>query len=497
LCTDIGFGSFIHCNLWATSETTGLSRDSNESCLIRGGEGLDGPLELAGGADILADKIASRTAVVCVIGLGYVGIPQAVASAQAGFNVLGVDIDDSRVEQINRGVCYVEDPYSQGLLSSLVSSGKIKAYSKLEEAVPKSDIVIICVPTPLKRNGEPDLSFLESTGRALANHLIEYKLVIVESTSYPGTTEEVFRPLVERGGKRATRDFGLVYSPERIDYGNSSFAIRNIPKVVGGVNAESAKLGEMFYGRILQAPIVKVSSPSVAEACKMLENVFRYVNIALVNELAVLHERLGVDFIEAVGAAATKPFGFLAHYPGPGVGGHCIPKDPFYLVYQARKAGLPMRMISVAESINSEMPRRTIERLMSTLNGRKTNSKNLTVALWGISYKGGVRDMRKSPSVELLKILKRLDIKIVIYDPLVERITVGSVEYASSSSILDSVEGADALVIVTNHLAFRDVDLSEVRVRMNVDPILFDTRNLREREECEKAGFTYLATGRP
>ena len=452
---------------------------------------------MAESASLLAHKISSKNATVCVIGLGYVGVPLAVASAQAGFNVLGVDVDHSKVEQINMGVCYVEDKYSEELLPDLVRSGKIKAYSKLSEAVPQVDIAIVCVPTPLQKDGDPDLSFLKSVAKSLAGQLTDYKLIIVESTSYPGTTEEVFRPLLEHGGKSAGKDFALVYSPERIDYGNASFGVRSIPKVVGGVDAESTRLGASFYSAILQAQVVVVSGPSVAEATKILENVFRYVNIALVNELAVLHEALGVDFIEAIDAAATKPFGFMAHYPGPGVGGHCIPKDPFYLVYKAKKAGFSLRMVSAAEVLNNGMPRHTVERLLKTVRKLKKNPRKLKVALWGLSYKGGVKDTRRSPSVDLLKIFQRSGVKVVTYDPFVERIKAGSVVYASASSILDSVEGADAVVIATNHVAFRQVDLSEVRAKMNPDPILFDTRNLRTRNECEDAGFTYLATGRP
>ncbi|HEX9197532.1 MAG TPA: nucleotide sugar dehydrogenase [Candidatus Bathyarchaeia archaeon] len=452
---------------------------------------------MAGSASLLADKISSKNATVCVIGLGYVGVPLAVASAQAGFNVLGVDVDQSKVEQINRGVCYVEDKYSEELLPDLVSSGKIKAYSKVSEAVPQADIAIVCVPTPLKKDGDPDLSFLKSVAKSLAGRLSDYKLIVVESTSYPGTTGEVFRPLLERGGKKAGTDFALVYSPERIDYGNASFGVKSIPKVVGGVDAESTRLGADFYGAILQAQVVAVSGPSVAEATKMLENVFRYVNIALVNELAVLHETLGVDFIEAIDAAATKPFGFIAHYPGPGVGGHCIPKDPFYLVYKARKAGFPLRMVSAAEVLNNGMPKHTVERLLKTLRKLKKNPRKVKVALWGLAYKGGVKDTRRSPSVDLLRIFQRFGVKAVVFDPYVETIRVGSVHYLSAGSVLDSVNGADAVVIATNHAEFRKVDLSEVKAKMNTNPILFDTRNLRTRKESEDAGFTYLATGRP
>jgi UDP-N-acetyl-D-glucosamine dehydrogenase len=452
---------------------------------------------MAADATALGDEISSKNATVCVIGLGYVGVPLAVASAQAGFNVLGVDVDASKVEQINRGVCYVEDKYSEELLPSLVRSGKIKAYTKLSEAVPQSDVAIVCVPTPLKKDKDPDLSFLKSVAKSLAGQLTDYKLIVVESTSYPGTTEDVFRPLLERGGKTAGKDFGLVYSPERIDYGNASFGVRNIPKVVGGVEEESTRLGAAFYSAILQAKVVAVSGPSVAEATKMLENVFRYVNIALVNELAMLHEKLGVDFVEAIDAAATKPFGFMAHYPGPGVGGHCIPKDPFYLVYKAKKAGFPLRMVSTAEALNNGMPKHTTDRLLKTFRKQKKNPRKVKVALWGLAYKAGVKDTRRSPSVDLLKIFQRLGVKVVVYDPFVETIKVGSVQYTSAGSILDSVKGADAVVIATDHSAFRGVDLSEVRAQMNPDPVLFDTRNLRTRKESEEAGFTYLATGRP
>jgi len=452
---------------------------------------------LADSASLLAEKITSKNATVCVVGLGYVGVPLTVASAQAGFSVLGVDVDESKVEQINRGVCYVEDKYSEDLLPGLVSSGKIKAYTKLSDAVPGSDIAIVCVPTPLKKDRDPDLSFLKSVAKNLSGQLNDYKLIIVESTSYPGTTEEVFRPLLEHAGKSAGKDFALVYSPERIDYGNASFGVRSIPKVVGGVDGESTKLGAAFYSAILQAKVVAVSSPSVAEATKMLENVFRYVNIALVNELAVLHERLGVDFVEAVDAAATKPFGFMAHYPGPGVGGHCIPKDPFYLVYKAKKAGFPLKMVSAAEVLNNGMPKHTVERLLKTFRRMRKNPRKVKVALWGLAYKGGVNDTRRSPSVDLLKIFQRSGVKVVAYDPFVETIKVGSVHYASAGSILDSVKGADAVLIATNHSAFRDVDLSEVKAQMKPDPLLFDTRNLRTRKESEEAGFTYLATGRP
>jgi UDP-N-acetyl-D-glucosamine dehydrogenase len=445
----------------------------------------------------LLDKIGSKKARVCVVGLGYVGVPLAVASAQAGFGVIGVDVEKEKVSMINKGICYVEDEYSEKHLPELVRAGSIGATESLADGATSSDVVIVCVPTPLDAKGEPDLSFLKSVAKDLSKNLSGFKLVIVESTSFPGTTTDIFQPLLERNGKRHGRDFALVYSPERIDYGNAKFGVRNIPKVVGGINDESTQLGAEFYKAILDAPVVAVGSPSVAEATKMLENIFRYVNIALVNELAVLHETLGVDFIEAINAAATKPFGFMPHYPGPGVGGHCIPKDPFYLVFKAKQAGFALRLVSASKAVNKMMPIHTVERLGRALKARKRSLPNATVVVWGLAYKGEVKDTRRSPSLELLKLLKQSRAKIRVFDPYVPRVMAAGKAYESSSSEIESVRGADALIIATAHNAFRTVDLSKVRKPMNDNPILYDTRNLRTRKECEEAGFTYLATGRP
>jgi UDP-N-acetyl-D-glucosamine dehydrogenase len=445
----------------------------------------------------LLHKMRSKKATVCVVGLGYVGVPLAVASAQAGFAVIGVDVEKEKVSMINKGICYVEDAYSEKHLPELVRAGLISATENLSEGATSSDIVIVCVPTPLDAKGEPDLSFLKTVAKDLSRNLSGFKLVIVESTSFPGTTTEIFQPLLERNGKKPEKDFALVYSPERIDYGNAKFGVRNIPKVVGGINSDSTQLGAQFYKAILDAPVVTVGSPSVAEATKMLENIFRYVNIALVNELAVLHETLGVDFVEAINAAATKPFGFMPHYPGPGVGGHCIPKDPFYLVFKAKQAGFALRLVSASKAVNKMMPIHTIDRLTNALKAGKKNLTNTTVVVWGLAYKGEVKDTRRSPSLELLKLLKQSRAKIRVFDPYVPQVTVGGKAYESSSSEIESLRDADALIIATAHNAFRTVDLSRMRSVMHDNPVLYDTRNLRARKECEDAGFTYLATGRP
>jgi UDP-N-acetyl-D-glucosamine dehydrogenase len=445
----------------------------------------------------LLEEIRTRKAKVCIVGLGYVGVPLAVASAQAGFSVVGVDVDKQKVSLINDGVCYVEDAYSGRYLPELVKSGLIGATASLDEGANSSDVIIVCVPTPLNKQNEPDLSFLKTVARGLSKISRGFKLVIIESTSFPGTTRDIFQPLLEREGKKPGKDFALVYSPERIDYGNAQFGVRNIPKVVGGIDQDSTSLGSEFYKSILDAPVVSVGSTSVAEATKMLENIFRYVNIALVNELAVLHETLGVDFIEAINAAATKPFGFMAHYPGPGVGGHCIPKDPFYLVYKAKQAGFPLRLVSASKAVNKAMPIHTIDRLSNAFKMSERKLANSTVALWGLAYKGEVKDTRRSPSLELLKLLGQSRAIIRVFDPYVPNVRIAGKTYDSTNSEIESVRDADAIVIATTHNSFRSADLSKLRSVMHDRPILYDTRNIRTREECEKAGFTYLATGRP
>ena len=446
---------------------------------------------------LIRSKIDSRTAKVCIIGLGYVGVPLAVASAKAGFDVSCVDVDKAKVDSINKGISHVEDPYSEKLLPDLVRKGKIKATTRLVEGAMDANVVVICVQTPLDKKGIPDLSFVKQVTRGLSKLLSNYKLIILESTSYPGTTQEVVLPILMRGKSRTNQGFGLVYSPERIDYGNPKYNVSKIPKVVGGIDNESTMLGASFYEAIIEAPVFKVSSPSVAEASKMLENIFRYVNIALVNELAVLHEKLGVDFVETIQAAATKPFGFMPHYPGPGVGGHCIPKDPFYLVYKAKKLGMNLRLVATAKAVNTMMPRHVVERLDKALTKQGKKLDQSTVALWGLAYKGQVRDTRRSPAVDILKLLRHRKAKVKPYDPFVPSLRLGTTAIESTGSIEESVQNADCILIATAHKAFGRVNLRKLAGKMNQHPLMFDSRNMLSRASCEAAGFRYLGTGRP
>ncbi len=452
---------------------------------------------MRGNGKLIRSKIDSRKAKICIVGLGYVGVPLAVASAKAGFDVLGVDVDRAKVASINKGVSHVEDPYSEKLLPNLVRRGKIKATTRLVEGARDADVVIICVQTPLDKKGTPDLSFVKQVTIGLSRLLSNYKLIILESTSYPGTTQEIVLPILKRGRNKTSQGFGLVYSPERIDYGNPKYNVSKIPKVVGGIDDESTKLGASFYEAILEAPVFKVSSPSVAEASKMLENIFRYVNIALVNELAVLHEKLGVDFLETIQAAATKPFGFMPHYPGPGVGGHCIPKDPFYLVYKAKKVGMNLRLVATAKAVNTMMPHHVVERLDKALTEQGKRLEKCTVALWGLAYKGQVRDTRRSPAVDILKMLRNRKAKVRPYDPFVPSLRLGTIVFESTGSIQESIQDADCILIATAHKAFGDVDLRKISGKMNQNPLIFDTRNMLSRASCEAAGFKYLGTGRP
>ncbi len=443
----------------------------------------------------LQTRLANRTARICIVGLGYVGVPLLVASARAGFHVVGVDIDASKVESINKGVSHVEDPYSERFLPALVKKGRISATTKLKEGARSADVVIICVQTPLDSKGTPDLRYVKTVARGLSGLLRQdYKLIILESTSYPGTTTDIVFPILNRAGSRR---FGLVYSPERIDYGNPKYNVSKIPKVVGGMDERSTSLGAIYYESILDARVFKVSSPSVAEASKMLENIFRYVNIALVNELAVLHEKLGVDFMETIAAAATKPFGFMPHYPGPGVGGHCIPKDPFYLVYKAKSVGINLHLVAAAKTINTAMPEHAVSRLEATLREKGKRLAGTTIALWGLSYKGQVRDTRRSPAVEILKLLQSAGAVVRVYDPFVPSLRVGGEWVKSTRTLSDSVESADCILIATAHRAFGKADIRKLAKRMKKNPILFDSRNTLSRDICEKAGFQYLGTGQP
>jgi UDP-N-acetyl-D-glucosamine dehydrogenase len=397
---------------------------------------------------------------VGIIGLGYVGLPLAVAFAQEGCDVVAVDVDARRVEAIAAGDSYIEDVSSETLREL---SGRIDATTRYG-GLAQAEAVLICVPTPLTRNREPDLGPLIDATRALAEVLVRDQLVVLESTTYPGTTRERVAPLLEESGLAAGRDFHLAYSSERVDPGRTDFTLRNTPKVVGGLTEACAERAEALYGLVCDQ-LVRVSSPEAAELTKLLENIFRSVNIALVNELAMLTDRMGIDIWEVVEAASSKPYGFMRFDPGPGMGGHCLPVDPFYLSWRAREFDLATEFVELAGKVNQQMPYHCVAKAQRVLNDAGLSVKGARITVVGVSYKPGVGDVRESPALKIIALLRELGAEVRYHDPHVPALT----DFALSSTPLEeAVTDADMALIVTAHPSV-DHDLLARRARLLVD----------------------------
>jgi UDP-N-acetyl-D-glucosamine dehydrogenase len=380
---------------------------------------------------------------VGIIGLGYVGLPLVVAFAQEGCDVIAVDVDSRKVDAIEAGESYIEDVPSELLRGQKARIQATTRYARLA----KADAVLICVPTPLTRNREPDLGPLIETARSLAEVLQPGQLVVLESTTYPGTTRERLAPLLEESGLAAGRDFQLAFSPERVDPGRTDYTLRNTPKVLGGLTDDCVQRAEELYALVCDE-LVRVSSPEAAELTKLLENIFRSVNIALVNELAMLTDRMGIDIWEVVDAAATKPYGFMRFEPGPGMGGHCLPVDPFYLSWRAREFDMSTEFIELAGKVNQQMPYHCVEKAQRALNSIGLSVKGARIGLLGVSYKPGVGDVRESPALKLVELLKALGAEVFYHDRHVPSLS----EFALQSRPLDDVVGeADLTLIVTAH----------------------------------------------
>ncbi len=419
----------------------------------------------------LLERIKNKKAFIGVIGLGYVGLPLAVEKAKAGFNVLGFDIQKQKVDKVNRGENYIGDVV-QGELEELVQNGTLSAtedFSRLAEC----DVIAICVPTPLNVFKQPDLSYIEATGNHLAPYLKKNMLVILESTTWPGTTEEVLKPILEKSGLKVGTDFFLAFSPERVDPGNLRYKTKNTPKVVGGCTEACTQHAKALYEAVLDAPVFDVTSPKEAEMTKILENTFRIVNCALANEMAVICEKLGINVWEVINAAATKPFGFVPFYPGPGVGGHCIPIDPFYLTYRARAAGYHTRFIELAGEINDGMPEYVVHRLADLLNEREKPLKNSRILLLGLAYKGDIEDLRESPALKVWELLEQKGAIVDYHDPYCHEIERDGKTFSSKPLTPELAQNCDATVITTGHK-------KNINYRTVIDnaPLVFDTKNI-------------------
>jgi UDP-N-acetyl-D-glucosamine dehydrogenase len=402
----------------------------------------------------LMARIKERTARVGIIGLGYVGLPLAKVFSAKGYPVLGFDIDQAKVDKLERGESYIGHIGDDAIRA--MRAGSFQATSHFER-LDEPDAIIICVPTPLTPAREPDLTFIVNSVRAIAAKLRPGQLVILESTTYPGTTREEVLPLLEKTGLKAGKDFFLAFSPEREDPGNKAYSTQTIPKVVGGLGPASLELAATLYGQAMEK-VVTVSSPEVAEACKILENTYRAVNIALVNELKVLYDRMGIDVWEVIAAAQTKPFGFQAFYPGPGLGGHCIPIDPFYLTWVARKFGMSTRFIELAGEINTSMPAYVVSKIGDALNERGKPIKGSKITLLGMAYKKDVDDMRESPSLELMELLLEKGAAVQFNDPHIPRLPgvrrFPHLRMQSQELTADYLKSQDCVLIVTDHSAY-------------------------------------------
>jgi len=420
-------------------------------------------------ASELIGKIQDKSARIGVIGLGYVGLPLAVDKAIAGYEVMGFDIQQKRVDMVNQGVNYIGDVVDDEL-RQVISDGRLRATTDYDE-IKNLDIVTICVPTPLDKNKQPDLTFIRNSAQEVAKRLHAGMLVVLESTTYPGTTEEEVKPILESSGLKCGTDFFLAFSPERVDPGNKLYNVKNTPKVVGGVTPVCTKVAATLYSNVLQSDVFEVSSPKVAELEKLYENTFRNVNIALANELALICDRMGISVWEVIEAASMKPYGFMAFYPGPGLGGHCIPIDPFYLSWKAKEYDYYTKMIETSAVINDAMPEFVVDRVYRTLNRFKKPLNGSTILILGVAYKKDIDDMRESPALKVISLLEKEGSRVIYNDPFIPTFTLAGKVYSSVPVTTELLTSVDLVVITTDHSSY-DYDLIVEQA-----PYVFDTRN--------------------
>jgi len=430
----------------------------------------------------LKEKLVTKTATLGVVGLGYVGLPLAVEKAKAGFKTLGFDVQKSKVEMVNAGKNYIGDVVNEDL-EEIIKSGLLSATTDFAQ-VASADCVCICVPTPLDEYQQPDISYVKASAESIVPYMHKDMLIVLESTTYPGTTEELLKPILEKSGLKCGEDFYLAFSPERVDPGNLIYKTKNTPKVVGGITPECTDVAATMYEAILEAPIHKVSSPAVAEMEKILENTYRNVNIGLVNELAILSNKMGINFWEVVDAAKSKPYGFQAFYPGPGLGGHCIPLDPYYLSWKAREYGFHTSMIESSMMINDRMPEYCAERSSKILNRFKKAMNGSKILILGVAYKQDIDDYRESPAIRVIEELEKEGADVIYYDPFVSEYREhGVVKKGEPELTKELIESADLVIVTTAHT---NVDYGFVQKYAKA---IFDTKNamkhIKARENIE------------
>ncbi|MDD4493407.1 MAG: nucleotide sugar dehydrogenase [Eubacteriales bacterium] len=419
----------------------------------------------------LKQKLHDKTATLGVCGLGYVGLPLAVEKAKAGFKVVGFDVQKEKVDMVNAGNNYIGDVVNEDL-EKIVASGNLRATTNFS-AVASCDCVCICVPTPLDKHQQPDISYVKASTESIAPYMHRDMLVVLESTTYPGTTEELLKPILESSGLKCGVDFYLAFSPERVDPGNLIYKTKNTPKVVGGCTPECTDIAATMYEAVLEAPVHRVSSPAIAEMEKILENTYRNINIGLVNELAILCNRMGISIWEVIDAAKSKPYGFQAFYPGPGLGGHCIPLDPYYLSWKAREFGFHTSMIESSMMVNDKMPEYCVERTMHILNRFKKSINGAKVLVLGVAYKQDIDDYRESPAIRVIEELLKVGADVKYYDPWVASFKEGSLKMSGEKELsAELVESADIVLVTAAHT---NVDYKFVQEHAKA---IFDTKNV-------------------
>lgn len=415
------------------------------------------------------NRTARRQIKIAVVGLGYVGLPLAIEFAKKGFYVLGIDLDKDRIERIREKVSYITDVPTKEL-RQVISAGKFRATDNFA-LLRDIDLISICVPTPLKTKYSPDISYIKSAVSSISKNIKKGAVVILESTTYPGTTEEIILPILESRGLKHGRDFHLCFSPERIDPGNKKFPVHKIPKVIGGVTKEATILGMLVYKNIIEK-VVPVSSARVAETVKLLENTFRLINIGLIDEIAMMAHKMNIDIWEIIEAASTKPFGFMAFYPGPGVGGHCIPKDPLYLYWKAKHLGFSSRFIKLASEVIADMPEYVVSRVEQALKkqGKKINKADILVI--GATYKKDIKDLRKSPAIDIIGTLQKKKVKVSYYDPLIPYLKINHINLKSIKLDKKNLHKFDCVIIATDHSKIN------YKFLLKSSRMIFDTRNV-------------------
>ena len=441
------------------------------------------------------EKISNRTAKICIIGMGYVGLPTAIHFCEQGFNVIGVDIDEEKVSKLSKALQPTDDINLRRRLKKVLEEKKLKITGDFSTSIGSSDIILVIVPTPITKTKDPDLSYVISASEEIAKNLKKEHLIILESTTFPGTTEEVVKPILEGSGLKAGRDFGLAYCPERYNPGDKEHTIEQVSRIVGGITPKWANIAKELYQIIIQGEVIVVEDIKTAEAAKVIENIQRDLNIALINELAMIFQRMNIDVISVIDAASTK-WNFMKLYPGPGVGGHCLPVDPYYLTHKAKELGYHPQLILAGRSINDNMPSYVVDLIIDGLNELERPVSGSKIAILGVSYKANIGDLRESPAKKIIQTLSKMKAQVYAHDPFLEDHDIETAFGITGHTMEKALKDADCVVLHTLHDQFTDLNLGDIKAMMKPQALLVDTRHLFSPNEAIDHGLVYRGIGR-